>query len=313
MQITLKQVQYFLAAAESGQFSAAAAKAHVTQTAITAAIKELESALGLRLFNRHHASGVSLTVDGQRFLQHAQSITAAVNAALKDPGLLRQDVAGTIRLGTTHSILGSYIVPTLAGFMRAYPLVELEVLELARPALERALLTEKVDIGVAWLENLESTALTTAPLTRSRRQLWLCANHPLLQKRGIVLKDVCELPYALYGSDETPRNTLLFWQKAGLSPNIRYRVTSIEAIRSLVAQGLAVTVLSDVIYRPFSSEGLRIETRPLVDALPAIEIGLAWDAEREQSAAVAAFASFALQTFAGAGTRATSGRGLIKA
>jgi DNA-binding transcriptional LysR family regulator len=303
MQLSLKQIQYFLAAAESGQFSAAAAKVHVTQTAITAAIKELESGLGIQLFDRHHASGVSLTVDGQKFLHHAQSITAAVNAALEDPGLIHQNVAGTIRLGTTHSILGSYIVPTLARFMRAYPLTNLEVLELERPALERALLSGKLDIGVAWLENLESTALTTAPLTRSRRQLWLCANHPLLQKRGIALKDVRELPYALYGPDETPRNTLLFWQRAGLEPNIRYRVTSIEAIRSLVAQGLAVTVLADVIYRPFSSEGLRIEARPVLDGLPAIEIGLAWDAERPQSASVAAFAAFMRLTFSGPGSK----------
>jgi DNA-binding transcriptional LysR family regulator len=70
MQISLKQIQYFLAAAETGQFSAAATKVHVTQTAITAAIKELESALGLALFHRHHASGVSIEprLRGFRFL-----------------------------------------------------------------------------------------------------------------------------------------------------------------------------------------------------------------------------------------------------
>jgi len=303
MQISLRQIQYFLAAAEAGQFSAAATKVHVTQTAITAAIKELESALGLSLFHRHHASGVSLTVDGQKFLSHAHNIAAAVNSALHDPGLTRQNVAGKVRLGASHSMLGSYLVPAIARFVEAYPQVELEVVELDRPALERALVRGKVDVGVGWLESLESiTGLSAAPLTRSRRQLWLCANHSLLKKRGIRMADIQPLPYVLYNQDETPRNTLLFWQRVGLTPNIRYRVTSIEALRSFVAQGLAVTILSDVAYRPFSSEGLRIETRPLLDALPAIEIGLCWDPKRERSAPVDALRAFFQLTFGGPGS-----------
>lgn len=303
MQITLKQIQYFLAAVETGQFSAAAKKVHVTQTAITAAIKELESALGLALFHRHHASGVSLTVDGQKFLNHAQNIAAAVNSAIHDPGVLRQNVAGRVRLGATHSTLGSYIVPAIARFVQAYPLVELEVVELERAPLARALLRGKADIGVGWLENLASVpGLAAVPLTRSRRQLWLCANHPLLKKRGLGLADIHELPYVLYDQDDTPQNTLRFWQKAGLEPNVRYRVTAIEALRSLVAQGLAVTVLSDVAYRPFSSEGLRIETRPLLDALPAIEIGLAWNPTAARSAATEALRAFMQLTFGGPGS-----------
>lgn len=303
MQITLKQIQYFLAAAETGQFSAAAAKVRVTQTAITAAIKELESLLGVRLFQRRHAAGVSLTLEGHRFLQHAHNIAAAVHAALHDPGLIQQNLQGKIRVGATHSILGSYIVPPLARFRKAYPQIVLEVVELPRPALERALLQGEIDVGVAWLANLQATnELATATIARSRRQLWLCANHSLLSKRVIGLSDIQHLPYVLYDQDETPENTLLFWQRFGLEPDIRYRVTSIEALRSLVAQGLAVTILSDVIYRPFSSEGKRIETQPLLEGLPPIEIGLVWPAGREQSPPVAAFTSFMRLTLAGEGT-----------
>ena len=303
MQISLKQIQYFLAAAETGQFSAAAAKVHVTQTAITAAMKELESALGVALFHRQHASGVSLTIDGQKFLQHAYNISAAVNSAVHDPGLVRQNIAGTVRVGATHSMLGNYVVPAIARFVRAYPQVDLQVVEYERPALEQALRSGEADVGFAWLANLESPQdFATLPLTRSRRQLWLCANHPLLQKRSIAMADIHQLPYVLYNMDETPRNTLLFWRHAGLEPNIRYRVTSMEALRSLVAQGLAVTILSDVTYRPFSSEGLRIETRPLLDGLPAIEIGLVWDARRELPAPVEALRTFMQLTFGGPGS-----------
>lgn len=298
MQISLKQIHYFLAAAETGQFSAAAAKAYVTQTTITAAIRELESILGLKLFLRHHAAGVSLTVDGQKFLHHAYNIVAAVNSAIHDPELMCQDVSGRVRLGATPTMLGSYMVPVIARFLRAYPQIEVDVIEMDRPVLETALLRAEVDMGVLWLVNLDQPeAFNTVPLTRSRRQLWLPASHPLLKKRNISLSDISELPYVLYNADETPRNTLLFWQQAGLEPNIRYRVSSVEAVRSLVAQGMAVTILSDVIYRPFSSEGLRIETRSLMNGLPSIEIGLAWGVQQPLSSAANALKAFMELTF----------------
>jgi DNA-binding transcriptional LysR family regulator len=300
MQISLKQIQYFLAAAETGQFSAAALKVHVTQTAITSAIKELESALGVTLFLRHHASGVSLTVDGQKFLHHAYNITAAVNSALHDPGLIRQDVSGKVRVGASPSVLSLYIVPALARFVRAYAQVDVELVEMTRPELEAAVLRGDIDIAAGWLANFETPdAFQTVALTRSRRQLWLPASHPLLAKRSIALADVAPLPYVMYDMDETPRNTLMFFADHGLKPNVRYTVRTLDGVRSLIAQGLAVGVLSDASYRPFSIEGLRIETRPVLDALPFIEIGLAWHAGRAPAPAVDTFKTFMQLTFGG--------------
>jgi DNA-binding transcriptional LysR family regulator len=303
MQISFKQIQYFLAAAETGQFSAAASKVHVTQTAITSAIRELESALGVQLFIRHHASGVTLSVDGHKFLQHGYNIMAAVNSAVRDPALMHQNVSGKIRLGVTHSMFGLYVIPAVTRFSRAYPQIELELVEFTRAELEVALYRHAVDIGILWLANLEEPEkFGTAPLTRSRRQLWLSASHPLLQKQSIALSDLVELPYVLYNVDDTPKNTKLFWKESGLEPNICYRSTSIEAVRSLVAQGMALTILSDAAYRPFSLEGLRIETRPLRDGLAAIEIGLAWPLDVNMSTPLDIFKMFMQLTFGGPGS-----------
>lgn len=70
----------------------------------------------------------------------------------------------------------------------------------------------------------------------------------------------------------------------------------------LLAQGLAVAILSDASYRPFSTEGLRIETRPLDDGLPFIEIGLAWDIRHPLSPAADTFKTFMELTFGGPGS-----------
>ena len=109
-------------------------------------------------------------------------------------------------------------------------------------------------------------------------------------------------PYALFDADEVKKNTLKFWREAGLKPNIAYTTSSMEALRSLVAQGMAVTILSDVAYRPFSREGLRIDTRPLLEGLAPIEIGMVWKRNLGLTPAVAAFKSFMELTFNGPGS-----------
>jgi len=297
---SIRQVRYFIAAAETGQFSAAAAKVHVTQAAIASSIRQLEQAVGVELFTRHHASGVSLTVDGHRFLQHAYHIVGAVNEALRDPGLIRRELRGRLRVVASHSILGSYVVPAVARFIKAYPGIDVALIEMVRPRAEQALLSQRADVGLLWLDNVRRDgALQTQALTRSRRQVWLPALHPLLQNRGIALRDLAGLPYGLLAMDETPRSTLQFMRRAGVEPQVRYRVTSLEALRSLVANGLAVTVLADVGYRPFSSEGLRIEARPLADAIPPIEIGLVRRGGSEPCDALREFMLFMQLTFGG--------------
>jgi DNA-binding transcriptional LysR family regulator len=302
MQLTIKQIRYFLAAAETGQFSAAAMQVHVTQTAITSAIRELEQSLNLLLFERHHASGVSLTADGQRFLQHAMAIMATVNAAIAAPGTLPRAVTGTVHLTATSSVYGHYAIPALARFKSAYPAIDLKLQECTRPEVEDSVAEGKSDIGMIWLNSLQNiVALDALSISRSRRQLWLSSDHPLLQRRQVSLHDVAKEPYAVLDSDETKENTLRFWQALGLQPNIVYTTGSIEALRSYVAQGMAVTIISDVSYRPFSREGLRIDTRPLQEGLPPIEIGLVWRRGQEFSPAVQAFKSFMELTFNGPG------------
>ncbi|MBA2673730.1 LysR family transcriptional regulator [Ramlibacter sp.] len=296
MQFTLKQVEYFLAAAEAGQFTSAAARVHVTQSAMTAAIRELEASLGCRLFERRHASGVTLTLQGQRFLEHARHIASAVAAAGVDAGGAGPALEGTVKLLASSSVLGYYLVPALARFAAAFPLVRLVVEETARPQAEAAVAAGRADLAVLRLNPKPPAGVEALVLTRSRRQLWLGAGHPLLAKRQVTLADIARQPYILYDVDEMGGTTREIFARRRLAPDIRFRVTSIEAVRSLVAQGLGVTVLSDVAYRPSAREGARVETRPL-DALAPVDIALLWSARRKPGAAAEALSRFLQSTF----------------
>ena len=178
-----------MAAAETGQFSAAAVQVHVTQTAITASIRELEQTLNVALFERRHASGVELTPDGQRFMQHALSIQTAVNSAMTSPGTLQRHIRGKVRLQATSTMFGYYVIPAIAHFKVAFPDIELVMEESNIASIEANVVSGKADIGIVWLTRLQNNRdLDAVALTRSRRQLWVCSTHELLKRRQFPSK-----------------------------------------------------------------------------------------------------------------------------
>jgi len=108
MSLSLKQVRYFIATADQGQVSLAAIALNVSQSAVTAAIKQLEEDVGVALFKRL-PSGVALTAEGARFLQHARNIMAAVNAAQHAPLTEDSAIAGTVRIGVSYTVAGYFL------------------------------------------------------------------------------------------------------------------------------------------------------------------------------------------------------------
>lgn len=300
MALSIKQVRYFLAAANAGQVSQAAIELNVSQSAVTAAIKQLEEDLAVRLFDRL-PTGVSLTAEGTRFLQHARIIMAAVNEAMSAP--LTEDTAhtGHIRVGVSYTVAGYFMPRHYARFLRNYPRISVELRELPREAIERGIVDRTLDIAVMLVSNLADTArIASETLLRSRRRLWLPVEHPLLNSENITLAEVAREPYVMLTVDEAMHTAGKYWVKAGLEPRMVVKTSSVEAVRSMVAAGMGVTVLSDMVYRPWSLEGQRIETRNVIGDIPSMDVGLAWNRAVQQGPATRVFHDFMSMTFSGA-------------
>ncbi len=301
MTITLRQLDYFIATADSGQVSHAAVELNISQSAVTAAIKALEAELGVRLFDRTH-SGVRLTPEGTRFLERARAITGAVAAALQSPLRDREGHAGTLRLGMTYTVVGYFMSRYYARFRKLYPQIEVEVAELPRDALETCVVAGEVDMAVMLVSNLARVAeIDCETLVRSRRRLWLPADHRFLARPAITLADVAAEDYVMLTVDEARTTASRYWDAAGLSPRPVLTTASVEAVRSLVASGMGVTILSDMVYRPWSLEGQRIEVRSLVEPIPSMDVGLAWARSRPIAPTAAAFRAFMSVTMGGGG------------
>ncbi|MCG8708295.1 LysR family transcriptional regulator [Brenneria sp. 4F2] len=291
--LTLRQIRHFIAVAETGSISAAAQTAFVSQSSLTLAIQQLETETGVRLFERH-AKGMTLTHQGHLFLRQSYLILATVDNATRSLRSGSENVTGSLTVGVTSLVAGYFLVDLLKRFKDSYPHVTVQVVEDERRYIEHLLVSGEIDIGVLILSNLEDRdALQTEVLSHSPYRLWLPPLHPLLERDSISLADVVNEPLIQLNVDEMEVHARYLWARAGLKPEIVLKTTSTEAVRSLVAAGMGVSILPDMTYRAWSLEGNMIEASKLADPIEQLEIGLAWRRGSTRPPLVAPFLSIA--------------------
>jgi DNA-binding transcriptional LysR family regulator len=78
-----------------------------------------------------------------------------------------------------------------------------------------------------------------------------------------------------------------YWDCTPYRPQVLFRTSSVEAVRTMVASGMGVTILSDLVYRQWSLEGQRLETRDIIEPIPSMDVGVAWKQNAELSSPAA--------------------------
>ena len=273
MSYNLRHLKYFIATAELGQVSRAAIELSVSQSAVTAAIRELEAVLGVRLFQRS-SLGMSLTEGGRRFLASGYDVIAKVEDSLQTSEAIA--LKGTLDLAASYTVMGYFLPVHLDRLTRTLPDIKLHLREMSRTALENALVSGQIDIGVALTSNITNPEISTETLIRSPRRLWLPSRHHLLSREKVTLEEISREPYVMLTVDEAADTSQRYWAQCRMEPQIIVRTSSIEAVRSMVANGQGVSILSNMVYRPWSLEGRRLETTEIVDMVPAMDVGLVW-------------------------------------
>lgn len=292
MSLSLRQIRYFIAAADAGQVSKAAKNLNVSQSVVTTAIKQLEEMVGATLFDRHQ-SGISLNYEGNRFLDHARHIIQSVDEAIRIPKRAKEDVSGDINLAVTYTVAGYFIPKILARFTRLFPNITVNMTETDRTNIEEGLVTGGFDVSVMLTSNIiNHEDISHAPLLRSRRRLWVNTNHEFLKKQTVTLQEISEEPYIMLTVDEASNTAQRYWNKTPYNPNTIFRTSSVEAVRSMVANGMGISILSDMVYRPWSLEGRQVGVMDVSDNVPTMDVGLAWADRQDQSDAVKSFIEF---------------------
>ena len=276
MAFTLRQLQFFVAAAEAGSVSGAARALSISQSSVTEAIQGLEQDLGVALFERR-ARGLEITHKGSLFLRHASQIlgdvSTARNAFRAEGGL----VPGRLSLGVTSLVAGYVLSDILSRFRRAYPQVELSAIEDNGEYLQHLLIGGELDVAVLLTSTIrDRSALHVETLLVSPYRLWLPSGHPLADAEVIALDQLAQEHLIMLTVDEIEESTRSLMSALKVKPDIAFRTRSVEAVRSLVATGAGVALLPSLVYRPWSLEGDRIEIRDVSGDLPSVQVGLCW-------------------------------------
>ena len=276
MAFTLRQLQYFIAVAEQGTVSGAAQALSISQSSVTEAVKELESDLGVILFERH-SRGLTITHDGHQFLRHATNILTQVSDARRAFSDKKEETRGSLNLGVTSLVAGYVLSDLLRRYRRAYPGVDVSAIEDNGSYLEHLLIGGELDIAVMTISNLrDRMALQAEIIETSPYRLWLPLGHKLGGADIISVRDIAQEPLIMLTVDEIEENTGKLLLALGARPHVAFRTRSVEAVRSLVATGAGVALLPDLVYRPWSLEGDRIESRDVSGSLPVVQVGMAW-------------------------------------
>jgi DNA-binding transcriptional LysR family regulator len=238
------QLEYFLAVAETGSFTRGAERAGVVQSAVSAAVAQLERQLGAKLLERGYHQ-VVLTAEGEALVPRAREVLAAIEGARDAVAAARGQVSGTVVLGTLAFSGPWDIADLLRDFQVEHPQV---AVHLRQTIAGSATSLTEVRAGTLDLA-LVSTHASTLPglqLDEIHREPMVFAcdrEHPLATRREVSVADLGGLPFIDYPTGWGNRTVVdLAFAAAGVTRSIRTEVTDFRLARSLVCRDLGVTI-----------------------------------------------------------------------
>jgi len=187
MAISLRQLRAFAAVAESESFTAAARQLNLTQSALSVLVRELESDVGVRLFDRH-TRGVALTEAGREFQPRVQRLLSDLNEAVKSVADLGASRKGIVRLVAPQLIASAMLPGAITAYRKKYPGVEVRLSDALPENVLDGLATGAADLAFGVLphdESVEASVFLEDPF------LFICRpDHPLAQRRKVRWSEI---------------------------------------------------------------------------------------------------------------------------
>ncbi|WP_327099040.1 LysR family transcriptional regulator [Nocardia vinacea] len=246
LDVTLRQLEYFVATVERGTLSAAAAEFHVSQTAVSLAISQLEKALGVQVLVRRPAKAPALTAAGRQLLGDARQVLGHVGELESAVRTIGQDISGQLSIGCFPTITPFVMGRILEEVPIRYPELEIDLVEDTVEGLQRRLADGLCDLAIMYDIGLGSD-VTTLPLYSCPPYAVLPAGHRFATRRTVALSELIDEPMVMI---DMPPSLEFFTGRiaeAGYAPDIRFRTRSVETVRTFVGRGMGWAVL---LHRP---------------------------------------------------------------
>ena len=237
----LRQLEVFVALAEHLHFRRTAQWLGIAQPNLTRTVKQLEQALGVKLFARH-TRRVQLTEAGVAFLPEAQQLLAQQRLAFEAAHRIARHEVNELHVGFTLSSTYSVFPKLVAQFRRLHPDVPMHFLEASSADQERGILNWRLSAGLLYLP-VYHRDLEHWPLYREAVRVVLPKRHRLARRKQVSLEDLADSPWIFLPRWDGPR--LYDWtiercRQLGFAPNIVHEVQLAQVGVALVAAGVGV-------------------------------------------------------------------------
>ena len=239
----LRQLRYFVAAANTLSFSEAAQKVNITQSTLSQQIKQLEEELGSPLFFRNNHS-VRLTEEGVRILPIAVSTIASADSCTDMIQNIRHLHTGQLIIGVTYSF-SPMLTETVLEFSRKYPGVKLRIIYKTMAELMIMLLDREVDFVLAFKPDSTNINIETHELFDSHIAAIVNPEHPLAEKSSVAIDEIFSYQLALPARGLQARSTFDKLTANLRCPEPKIELNEVNILISLVKSSKMVTVLAE--------------------------------------------------------------------
>jgi LysR family hydrogen peroxide-inducible transcriptional activator len=272
---TLRQLRHLVALADHGHFGRAAAAAAVTQSTLSASIKELEVGLEAALVDRTRRQ-VVLTPLGRQTVERARRILADTEALALAARAEREPLTGTLHMGVIPTI-GPYLLPAvLPGLRRSYRGLQLYLVEDLTPRLLEQLHSGQLDVVLLALP-YDCGTVESAALFDDRFLLALPPDHPLAKERRIDPERLRSEEVLLLRDGHCLReHALSVCNLADRRRTEAFEATSLLTLVQMVDNGIGITPLPQLAIDAGVLRGTSLVTRPLAAEEPGREIAMVW-------------------------------------
>jgi DNA-binding transcriptional LysR family regulator len=195
----VRNLSAFVEVVRQGGFSRASKTLHLSQSAVSKAVKAIEEELGQPLLARLGRK-VTLTDAGRVVLDRAQSILTGLHTIQEEVAEVGAVRRGHLRLGIPPMVGGAFFPPVLGDFRAAFPGVTLELREVGARSVEALVLAGEIEAGATVLPTDRST-FEAVPLMRDVLRAVVHPRSPLARRRSVALRDLESVPFVLYRED----------------------------------------------------------------------------------------------------------------
>ena len=245
---------------EVGSFTKAADLLGYTQPALSQMIASLEKELSIKILYRSRY-GIRLTPEGERMYPSVQRAVLQYQAMRRTADEIRGLDSGVVRIGTVSSVSCHWLPEIIRAFWQEHPNIQIVLHQGDYTSIPEWVRTGAVDFG--FVNPHAVKGMETSVVKSGEFRAVLPKNHPLAEKKSLVLEDLADEPFLLLeeGAYSEP---LEAFRAAGITPNVKLRVHDDYSILSMVEQGLGVSILTELVLHKTSYNVVALPIEPAI-------------------------------------------------